>query len=126
MSLAPGAVVALAVVLAPAVARADCLELLFKDQRGRTQTYPAQLDYDDGAGKIAITYEHLGGRLELTLDERAVDHATARGHWHQDDGGGSALLRFETNHRRAVGWWTFGDAGRHYDLTLRPCPAKAP
>jgi hypothetical protein len=101
----------------------DCLELAFKDQRGRTEVYPAEVGVFDDT-KIAVTYAHLGGRLELTIDERAKDHVSAHGMWHQDNGGGHAALRFENNHRRAVGWWTFGDADRHYDLTLRPCKTQ--
>jgi hypothetical protein len=101
----------------------DCLELAFKDQRGRTQVYAAELGaFDDK--QITLTYAHLDGRIELTIDERAADHVTAHGMWRQEDGGGTAALRFESNHRRAVGWWSLGEDDRHYDLILRPCKTQ--
>jgi hypothetical protein len=113
-----------------AAADDDCLEVGWKNDAGDWVYYHAWIDSYDERGRVHIKYDFHHGELEMRVNEKekpsGEDVLVMHGTWKQgrrDREWGRAFLKMERGHRRARGWYTFGDdeTKTHYDLALRDC-----
>jgi len=127
-----GLIVAVGFVLvAPRTARAECLEVGLRDQRGVWNYFHAWVDRaDKQSGRIHLKYEFHNGEIDLAVSEKEKadgrDLTVMRGTWsdhHKGQNGGRVRVEMERGHYRARGWYTKSDDDNapHLELVLREC-----
>lgn len=119
------------VVVAPRVARAECLEVGLRDSRGVWNYVHAWVERTDKQStRMHINYEFHHGEIDLAVSEKEKadgrDFIVMLGRWADrrvGHNGGRVRLEMERGHHRGRGWYTQGDDDHapHLDLVLREC-----
>jgi hypothetical protein len=126
---------AVAVVIAigsPSTAKAECLEVGWRDASSNWVYYGARVIEMPSAAnnmRVRIAYDFKSGELDLKVREKEAadgsDYIVFRGRWFER-GGRSGKVRLEMakgGKPRAKGWYSHGDSdsAAHYDFVLREC-----